>query len=198
MECPNATCTYSTFDYNNGESVINCPDCKVMWCKFCEKQLPDGDMVCVICTEGLRTVFQDVYDAIEEAAGIYFIFYFYYYHHHYYSFPSFIFILSYLFLYYYFIILFLFRLILIICIGTMCPNCKYRGQKYLEECTHITCNCGTLFCYCCGGSKDDVDTADPYSSDINRYFILFLILILLFRLMFYFFSCIFVSSLTYF
>jgi hypothetical protein len=51
----------------------------------------------------------------------------------------------------------------------MCPDCKYRGQKCFEECTHITCECGAQFCYCCGVGKDDVDTADPTSSDINRY-----------------------------
>ena len=60
-------------------------------------------------------------------------------------------------------------LIMLLFAGTMCPECKNRGQKYLEECTHITCDCGAQFCYCCGGGRDEVDTADPYSSDINRY-----------------------------
>lgn len=55
-----------------GSSVLDCPDCKVIWCKFCEKQLAAGESQCTICVEGLRSVFLDIYDAIEEAAGMIF------------------------------------------------------------------------------------------------------------------------------
>jgi len=124
IECPNAQCTFMIPkpDPTTTAAVLKCPECCAEWCRFCEKQLMEGESICSICNEGLRSVFQDILDAIEEAAG------------------------------------------------TMCPQCKYRGQKYLEECTHITCDCGAQFCYCCGVGKDEVDTADTVSTDINRLY----------------------------
>jgi hypothetical protein len=55
--------------------------------------------------------------------------------------------------------------------GIKCPTCKQRGQKLPSECTHITCDCGTVYCYCCGLSGADVDTSDEYAStDIDRLY----------------------------
>jgi hypothetical protein len=55
--------------------------------------------------------------------------------------------------------------------GVKCPDCQQRGQKLPSECTHITCDCGTVFCYCCGLKGEEVDTSDPYaSSSIDRLY----------------------------
>ena len=72
VECPNAKCTFMIPrpDPAAVETVLKCPECSVPWCKFCEKQLADGETLCTICDEGLRSVFQDILDAIEEAAGM--------------------------------------------------------------------------------------------------------------------------------
>jgi hypothetical protein len=72
VECPNAKCTFMIPrpDPASCATVLKCPECSVEWCKFCEKQLAEGESLCSICNEGLRTVFQDILDAIEEAAGM--------------------------------------------------------------------------------------------------------------------------------
>ena len=72
VECPNAKCSFAIPkpDPNTTSDVLKCPECDVEWCKFCEKQLAEGEALCSVCNEGLRNVLQDILDAIEEAAGI--------------------------------------------------------------------------------------------------------------------------------
>jgi len=52
--------------------------------------------------------------------------------------------------------------------GTKCPGCKMRGRKNPSECTHITCECGTLFCYACGKDAYEVDNEGYNDSAFDR------------------------------
>eukprot|EP01111_Echinosteliopsis_oligospora_P010408 TRINITY_DN3228_c0_g1_i2.p1 TRINITY_DN3228_c0_g1~~TRINITY_DN3228_c0_g1_i2.p1 ORF type:complete len:369 (+),score=56.75 TRINITY_DN3228_c0_g1_i2:125-1231(+) len=54
--------------------------------------------------------------------------------------------------------------------GTRCPTCFLRGQKGEEECTHITCVCGTKYCYCCGVSAECVDTSNEAGDHIDKLY----------------------------
>ena len=47
-----------------------------------------------------------------------------------------------------------------------CPNCGLGGRKDLE-CNHITCVCGTNYCYVCGKAEHDVDKS---SRNISGHF----------------------------
>lgn len=46
-------------------------------------------------------------------------------------------------------------------LGVNCPNCGALGQKD-EACTHVTCICGTRFCYCCGKTVQMLGVASLY------------------------------------
>ena len=59
-----------------------------------------------------------------------------------------------------------------------CPNCK-RWVEKTQGCDHISCPCGTHFCYNCGGIRDPVHPYDhkcpnDNNNDINRNNMIFM------------------------
>lgn len=74
LRCPNATCDFELLFNENGGTAdvipdaVNCEKCGTDWCTKCARQV-SGE--CKVCTHGLKSIADQIFDALEEAAGMF-------------------------------------------------------------------------------------------------------------------------------